>query len=76
MNDQKVRTTTKLVNGVLVVTTEVVTDMGIISTSEGLVQAMEAPYKGLSPEQRSIAIHADFERSLVENHELVAQFVN
>lgn len=64
------------VNGVVVVTTEVQTPAGSVATSEGLVEAMEVPYRDLSPEQIRARIRDKYSKLLDDNRDLVANFVS
>ena len=70
------KSTEQLVNGVRVVTTEIETDSGVVATSDGLVEAVEAPLRNLSPEQLRATIEARYRKILREHGALVAQFVN
>jgi hypothetical protein len=70
------KSTEQFVNGVRVVTTEVETDDGVVATHEGLVEAVEAEWRGLTPDQLRERLAARY-RSLVRDHiALVEQFVN
>jgi len=74
MNEQKI--TEEVINGILVVTTETETETGCLRTYDGLIEAMEVPYRGRSIEQAR-ADNDERNRRLINEHkELVARFVS
>jgi hypothetical protein len=70
------KTTRQVIHGVRVVTTEVRTARGVVMINEGLVEAMEQPYRNLSAHEALERINQKYHEILRENQDLVSHFVS
>ncbi|SFM38235.1 hypothetical protein [Rugamonas rubra] len=69
------KTTSRYLNGVLVVTTEWTAGEWTFWKFDGLDEALMQPYKGMSPAEVLRLIDEKNRKILEENKEMVAQFV-
>ncbi|MDB5743350.1 MAG: hypothetical protein JWR68_1665 [Polaromonas sp.] len=69
-------TTERIVHGVRVVTTEEVSERGMIRTNDGLVEAMETPYQHMTLDEALKVMSDENCKLLQENSAMVANFVS
>jgi hypothetical protein len=68
--------TEQFINGMRVVTTETVSDGGILRTHQGLLEALARPYENMSAEEVLELSRRRNRRILEEHKELISHFVN